>query len=220
MGGYHAFGLLLAGAVSVAVGRLVLGLPSDDAGRVLAVVMVFATLDGLTFVLLGREVFSSFLGLLGARHHLPLAKVGSEIGIRTKLYTALGGFSLALLVLGLLGPFCWGPGRFWAWVPLVCGGVIVGFLARWFVIQTTETILAIQTRAQEMAKGALARPLALTSEADEIGQMAVAFEEMRRAIRAKLRTTESINLTLSGRFVGEPKRSRLGMQNWLKCWRP
>ena len=35
-----------------------------------------------------------------------------------------------------------------------------------------------------------------SGEADEIGRLAVAFEEMRRALRDRLRSTESINIDL------------------------
>jgi signal transduction histidine kinase len=47
-----------------------------------------------------------------------------------------------------------------------------------------------------MAKGQLARPVPPWGEADEIGRLAVIFEEMRRSLRDRLRSTESINVDL------------------------
>ena len=47
-----------------------------------------------------------------------------------------------------------------------------------------------------MARGELARPVPPSGEADEIGRLTFAFEEMRRALRDKLRSTESLNIDL------------------------
>ena len=47
-----------------------------------------------------------------------------------------------------------------------------------------------------MARGELARPVPPSGEADEIGRLSFAFEEMRRALRDKLRSTESVNVDL------------------------
>ena len=47
-----------------------------------------------------------------------------------------------------------------------------------------------------MARGELARPVPPSGEADEIGRLTFAFEEMRRALRDKLRSTESLNVDL------------------------
>ncbi|MES1164489.1 MAG: ATP-binding protein, partial [Verrucomicrobiota bacterium] len=51
-------------------------------------------------------------------------------------------------------------------------------------------------RSDEMARGELARPVPPAGEADEIGRLSFAFEEMRRALRDKLRSTESLNIDL------------------------
>ena len=59
-----------------------------------------------------------------------------------------------------------------------------------------EPIHALEARSEEMARGELARPVPPSGEADEIGRLAVAFEEMRRALRDRLRSTESINIDL------------------------
>jgi len=47
-----------------------------------------------------------------------------------------------------------------------------------------------------MSKGQLARPVPPWGEADELGRLAVIFEEMRRSLRDRLRSTESINVDL------------------------
>jgi signal transduction histidine kinase len=57
-------------------------------------------------------------------------------------------------------------------------------------------IRALEQRSDEMARGELARPVPPSGEADEIGRLTFAFEEMRRALRDKLRTTESLNVDL------------------------
>src|SRR5258708_26453808 len=57
-------------------------------------------------------------------------------------------------------------------------------------------IRALEERSDEMAGGELARPVAPSGEADEIGRLTFAFEEMRRALRDKLRSTESLNIDL------------------------
>src|SRR5258708_23207843 len=57
-------------------------------------------------------------------------------------------------------------------------------------------IRALEERSDEMAGGELARPVPPSGEADEIGRLTFAFEEMRRALRDKLRSTESLNIDL------------------------
>ena len=57
-------------------------------------------------------------------------------------------------------------------------------------------IAALEARSDEMARGELARPVPPAGEADEIGRLSFAFEEMRRALRDKLRSTESLNIDL------------------------
>jgi signal transduction histidine kinase len=57
-------------------------------------------------------------------------------------------------------------------------------------------VQALEERSDEMARGELARPVPPAGEADEIGRLSFAFEEMRRALRDKLRSTESLNIDL------------------------
>jgi signal transduction histidine kinase len=47
-----------------------------------------------------------------------------------------------------------------------------------------------------MARGELADPVVAAGEGDEIGRLTLALEEMRRALRDKLRSTEEVNMDL------------------------
>jgi signal transduction histidine kinase len=60
----------------------------------------------------------------------------------------------------------------------------------------TEPVRQLEQRAVEMARGELMRPVVATGDADEIGRLTFAFEEMRRALRDKLRSTESLSVAL------------------------
>src|SRR6185437_6384979 len=66
-----------------------------------------------------------------------------------------------------------------------------------FIVRDMVTpVVALEERSDEMARGELARPVPPAGEADEIGRLSFAFEEMRRALRDKLRSTESLNIDL------------------------
>ncbi|HEY1586209.1 MAG TPA: ATP-binding protein, partial [Polyangia bacterium] len=61
----------------------------------------------------------------------------------------------------------------------------------------TRPIRDLERRADAMAKGDLVRPvISLSGEADEVGRLTYAFEEMRRALNDKLRSSTEINLSL------------------------
>jgi len=61
----------------------------------------------------------------------------------------------------------------------------------------TRPIRDLERRADAMAKGDLIRPIvSLSGEADEVGRLTYAFEEMRRALNEKLRSSTEINLSL------------------------
>jgi signal transduction histidine kinase len=61
----------------------------------------------------------------------------------------------------------------------------------------TRPIRELERRADAMAKGDLNRPVVSHSgEADEVGRLTFAFEEMRRALNEKLRSSTEINLSL------------------------
>jgi signal transduction histidine kinase len=72
-----------------------------------------------------------------------------------------------------------------------CGGIVVVTVA-----QFVHPIRQLEQRADSMARGELADPVSSGGEGDEIGRLTFALEEMRRALREKLRSTEEVNLDL------------------------
>jgi signal transduction histidine kinase len=72
-----------------------------------------------------------------------------------------------------------------------CGGIVT-----FTVAQFMAPIRRLEQRADAMARGELADPVAAGGEGDEIGRLTLALEEMRRALRDKLRSTEEVNLDL------------------------
>ncbi|MEZ4363255.1 MAG: ATP-binding protein [Kofleriaceae bacterium] len=72
-----------------------------------------------------------------------------------------------------------------------CGGIVVVTVA-----QFVSPIRQLEKRADGMARGELIDPVSAGSEGDEIGRLTFALEEMRRALRDKLRSTEEVNLDL------------------------
>lgn len=62
--------------------------------------------------------------------------------------------------------------------------------------QFVKPIRKLEQRADGMARGELAEPVSSGAEGDEIGRLTFALEEMRRALREKLRSTEEVNLDL------------------------
>jgi signal transduction histidine kinase len=78
---------------------------------------------------------------------------------------------------------------------LVLFGACAGIVA-FTVQQFMAPIRRLEQRADAMARGELADPVAAGGEGDEIGRLTVALEEMRRRLRDKLRSTEEVNLDL------------------------
>ena len=72
-----------------------------------------------------------------------------------------------------------------------CGGIVALTVA-----QFMSPIRRLEQRADAMARGELADPVVVGGEGDEIGRLTFALEEMRRALRDKLRSTEEVNLDL------------------------
>jgi signal transduction histidine kinase len=72
-----------------------------------------------------------------------------------------------------------------------CGGIVA-----FTVAQFMSPIRRLEQRADAMARGELADPVAVGGEGDEIGRLTLALEDMRRALRDKLRSTEEVNLDL------------------------
>ena len=72
-----------------------------------------------------------------------------------------------------------------------CSGIVVLTVA-----QFVKPIRRLEVRAEGMARGELAEPVSSGGEGDEIGRLTFALEEMRRALREKLRSTEEVNMDL------------------------
>ncbi len=72
-----------------------------------------------------------------------------------------------------------------------CAGIVAMTVA-----QFVAPIRRLEQRADAMARGELADPVSAGGEGDEIGRLTFALEEMRRALRDKLRSTEEVNVDL------------------------
>ena len=74
----------------------------------------------------------------------------------------------------------------------------------------TRPIRDLERRAEAMARGDLLRPVSsIAAEADEVGRLIFSFEEMRRALSERLRSSTEINLSLEqevSRRTGELER--------------
>ena len=73
----------------------------------------------------------------------------------------------------------------------VCAGIVI-----LTVSEFVNPIRKLEQRADEMARGELSRSVTSGGEGDEVGRLTFALEEMRRALREKLRSTEEVNLDL------------------------
>jgi signal transduction histidine kinase len=196
LAGYQAFGALLAGVAAVAVSRRLMGLPLAAAVRLLGAVGLVVTLALFYQVLVARQVIRPLMRHLGSRHYLPVAEIRSRVGLRPKLigvFAGLTAVSSGVAILFAAAPA--GRGAL-AVSALALGAAAVVGLVLLVTRELVAPIQALEARSDEMARGELARPLPPSGEADEIGRLAVAFEEMRRALRDRLRSTESINVDL------------------------
>ncbi|HVV87570.1 MAG TPA: ATP-binding protein [Kofleriaceae bacterium] len=72
-----------------------------------------------------------------------------------------------------------------------CAGIVVATVA-----QFVGPIRRLEQRADQMARGELTEPVTSGGDGDEIGRLTFALEDMRRALREKLRSTEEVNLDL------------------------
>ncbi len=141
-----------------------------------------------------QEILRPLVRHLGSRHLLPPDQVSSPVGLRLKLAVSF------VAVWGVGVGFLWlfqqaapgGTARFALAVGLVLAAGLVLLAVRDVVVP----LRALEERSGEMSKGQLARPVPPWGEADELGRLAVIFEEMRRSLRDRLRSTESINVDL------------------------
>jgi len=193
---YQVLWTMLAALAVITLGRRVIGFDTATALRLLAAVALILLAMGLYEILLLRDVLRPLLGQLGARHHLPVGAVRATAGLRSKLV----GFFLTVTVLtsGQVVLFALSPAR---QTPTLVASVTLALavstgLVLLIVRDIVTPIRALEKRSEEMARGELARPVPPSGEADEIGRLTFAFEEMRRALRDKLRSTESLNIDL------------------------
>ena len=163
------------------------------AGRLLLVVLLVSLLATLYGILLAQQVLRPLIRHLGSRHALPLDEVRAPLDLRTKLRATL----VAVLVAACA--FVWlfvHAHALWGRTSLVVALVAILGIVLLLVRDVVSPLRALEERSGEMAKGQLARPVPPWGEADEIGRLAVMFEEMRRSLRDRLRSTESINVDL------------------------
>ncbi len=196
LAGFQAIACAFVVVAVVLVGRRQVGFDAATAGRLLGASALLLLAMWLYETLLLREVLRPLLGQLGARHRLPVAEIRAPVTLRTKLMTFFA--SVTVLSSGLAVLFAVSPSR----APSTLLGSIGLALAlelglvMLIVRDMVGPVRALEERSDEMARGELARPVPPSGEADEIGRLSFAFEEMRRALRDKLRSTESLNIDL------------------------
>jgi signal transduction histidine kinase len=193
---YLAFALALAGVSAVAVGRRLGALDVASAARLLGclAVVVVATLAYMVLTL--RRALAPLMRHIGSRHFMPVAKIRSQVGLRLKLlacFAVVVAVACGTLALFALAPPGSGVRAIVALAVMLGAALGLTVLA---VGEVVEPIQALEDRSEEMSRGELARPVPPSGEADEIGRLMVAFEEMRRSLRDRLRSTESINIDL------------------------
>jgi len=163
------------------------------AGRVLLIVMLVSLFAATYQTLLLQQVLRPLIRHLGSRHALPLDQVRAPFGLRVKLGSLMASALIAASAFVWLHDEVSVP---WKIAPLGVAMALVGGLVLLLVRDVVMPLRALEERSSEMAKGQLARPVPPWGEADEIGRLAVIFEEMRRSLRDRLRSTESINVDL------------------------
>ena len=166
------------------------------AGRLLGASALILLAMALYETLLLRDVLRPLLAQLGARHRLPVAEIRAPITLRTKLvffFASVTVFTSGLVLLFALSP----SHALWIMLGSIALALALALgLVLLIVRDMVSPVRALEERSDEMARGELARPVPPSGEADEIGRLSFAFEEMRRALRDKLRSTESLNIDL------------------------
>ncbi len=196
LAGYQALAVAFAVVAVVVAGRRLCGFDASTAGRLLGASALMLLAMALYETLFLRAVLRPLLGQLGARHRLPVAEIRAPITLRAKLilfFSSVTIFTSGLVLLFVLSPRH-ATSTMVASI-LLALALALGLVA--FIVRDMVTpIVALEERSDEMARGELARPVPPAGEADEIGRLSFAFEEMRRALRDKLRSTESLNIDL------------------------
>lgn len=78
---------------------------------------------------------------------------------------------------------------------LVLFGLCTGIVAL-IASDLSAPLRALEKRAEEMAQGDLRRPVVTGAEADEVGRLAFALDDMRRSLAEQIRTVEELNVNL------------------------
>ena len=188
----QAVTIIVAGIA--APGRRWPGLDGHSVGRMVVMLALVAGVAAIYQRLALQEILRPLVRHLGSRHALPPAEVSSPVGLRLKLAVYfVGVWSLGVGFLWLFEQAAPGVGA------RIAFGVGVGLAAGLVLFAIRDVVAplrALEERSGEMSKGQLARPVPPWGDADELGRLAVIFEEMRRSLRDRLRSTESINVDL------------------------
>jgi signal transduction histidine kinase len=78
---------------------------------------------------------------------------------------------------------------------LVLLGLCTGIVAL-IASDLSAPLRALEKRAGEMAQGDLRHPVVTGAEADEVGRLAFALDDMRRSLEEQIRTVEELNVNL------------------------
>jgi signal transduction histidine kinase len=191
---WQALAVWVAGAAALTATWPWPGLHGHAVGRMLVALALVAGVVAIYQRLALQEILRPLVRHLGSRHALPPAQITSPVGLRVKLAGSFVG------VWGLGVGFLWlferaapgGSARFAFGVGIVLAAGLVLLAVR----DVVAPLRALEERSGEMSKGQLARPVPPWGDADELGRLAVIFEEMRRSLRDRLRSTESINVDL------------------------
>jgi len=196
LSGYQALACAFAVGAIVLIGRKLCGYDAGTAGRLLGASALLLLAMAQYETLLLRDVLRPLLAQLGARHRLPVDEVRAPITLRTKLvffFSTVTVFTSGLVLLFALSP----SHALWIMLASIALALALALgLVLLIVRDMVSPVRALEERSDEMARGELARPVPPSGEADEIGRLSFAFEEMRRALRDKLRSTESLNVDL------------------------
>ncbi|MDZ4695322.1 MAG: ATP-binding protein [Deltaproteobacteria bacterium] len=165
-----------------------------QSGQTLFIALVAVLPAFMYGVLFQRRALSPLLRHLSSRHQLPIDTTVSPLGLNAKLLSSFSG--LVLLSVGFFGLVIRATSLAGAGLLVLVGGGLVIVLMRLLAQEVVVPIATLGGRSRDMAQGELARPVPPAGEADEIGRLTMAFEEMRRALRDRLRSTESINIDL------------------------
>jgi signal transduction histidine kinase len=177
----------------------------QQAALILAAIVIVTTGTCIYEMIWARSMLRPLVAHLMAQPGAPDAEVRAP-SLRRKLLLSFGGVLVFTVVLPL----------FWAY--LQQGGLHHGFASAIFFFAAvlslalgviwltssdlTRPLAALEQRATEMAQGKLDQRVLPGGEFDEVGRLTAAFESMRRALLAKIRTIEQLNLGLEEK-VGE-----------------